>query len=635
MSVKNYPPEEVINPPSLEKKNYEHIILWMLFNNVDCEWSDFLHKPLEIPTSTLSRYLNALKTEGHLTKLSKGLYKITAEGKKRFYDISRTSDKQRKLSYPPEIILKNGREYEHWILWMLYNNMFCKWADFLEEPLSINQSSLSKILNLMMKKGVIKKDENNKEYSITHLGKFEYSKMLEHYDLDKQTILEEESKRIAKITKKTLTFFEKFNVKQKKIQFRFLNNFLKLSYDRVKTILKNEDDYKKILLFLAFNHPFQYPEHISSEVFSKEFKIKENTLTYYIDEIVENNIYPVKFFKLILSPDKNFYFQEDEKLETMIRAICESHIKEFTYLNKLYGMSKSFNIIVDDIIEELCTNLLNEGLKDALKDFIPKYLKYLAYKIEIELELKESYDKLEGIIWQNMTIMFNRKKTKSLERQYKKQLEEIEDAIELDRTNLELYYSKLNVLIYFSNYDEILNYLNEMLLLFPEKEIEISLKKASVLKRMKNVEDGLEIINKLLLKYPDNRELQVYKAYWLQYLNKKEESISLLKDLIQNNPNNGSFHDTHGEILMYFEDYEEAIDHFQKALELAGNEWFANQTYIKLGICYKERGNYEMAIINLNKGKELTEALALEENLKQKWIKMADLFINEIKSSQN
>ena len=193
MSHVNYPPKEIYKPPVMEKKNFEHIILWMLYNNEECEWSNFTQEPLELRLSTLSKYLSLLKGRGYVENISRGHYKITSEGKKRYLELSQAKGKKRSLSYPPTII-KRRRNYDHWILWMVYNNNYCKWADFLAEPLSINQSSLSKNINLLLDKGFIEKEE--KKYRITRSGKLEYSKMLENYDLDKQSILEEESKRI-------------------------------------------------------------------------------------------------------------------------------------------------------------------------------------------------------------------------------------------------------------------------------------------------------------------------------------------------------------------------------------------------------------------------------------------------------
>jgi hypothetical protein len=41
----------------MEKKNFEHIILWMLYNNEVCEWANFTEDPLELRLSTLSKYI--------------------------------------------------------------------------------------------------------------------------------------------------------------------------------------------------------------------------------------------------------------------------------------------------------------------------------------------------------------------------------------------------------------------------------------------------------------------------------------------------------------------------------------------------------------------------------------------------
>ncbi|UCC19573.1 MAG: tetratricopeptide repeat protein [Promethearchaeota archaeon] len=627
MSSINYPPEEIFKTPKFGKKNFEHIILWLLYNNDECQWSDFTEKPLELRLSTLSKYLSMLKGRGYVDNYSRGHYKITPEGKKRFHEISRVRGKKKKLSYPPKVIVRR-RNYDHWILWMVYNNSFCKWSDFLEEPLSINQSSLSKNMNLLLDKGLVIKE--NKEYRITRSGKVEYSRMLQDYDLDRQSILNEESKRIEEITKKTIQFFENYSIKNEDIQFRFLNNILRLDYARVKSMLTNEEDFNKILLFLSINHPNQYPDYISTGDFSNAYGLKNTKLQYYIDEIVENNIYPIRFFKLTVSQDENYYFQSDEPLEIMLRAITEKHITKSTYLNKLFSRSFDLSDILSEVLDSSCRILFNENLRNALKNFLPQYINYLAYKIEEKVELKETYDKLEGIIWQDMIGLFQTQKGDELKDQYEEKIKEIDKEIEENPEKIELYNSKISILLYYEQLDDVLTILDDMLDIFPKNEIDIKMKKASVLRRLRNLEEGLDIIDELLEKYPKNNDLLNYKVYWLQYLNRKEEAIELIQSLVDKFPDNGTYNDTYGEILMYYEEYEHAIEKFLKTIEVASDEWYINQTYIKLGLCYKELQNFDSAIKNFRIGKELTEKSVSDAETKQKWLTIAELFLAEI-----
>jgi tetratricopeptide (TPR) repeat protein len=81
---------------------------------------------------------------------------------------------------------------------------------------------------------------------------------------------------------------------------------------------------------------------------------------------------------------------------------------------------------------------------------------------------------------------------------------------------------------------------------------------------------------------------------------------------------------------MNFEEYEQAIDEFLKAIELDSNEWYINQSYIKLGICYKELGDQESAIKNLTKGKEFTNKCFCDLDTKRNWLTIAELFLAEI-----
>ncbi|MFW9882222.1 MAG: hypothetical protein ACFFG0_54865, partial [Candidatus Thorarchaeota archaeon] len=535
--------------------------------------------------------------------------------------------KERTLSYPPAII-KRRRNYDHWILWMVYNNNYCKWADFLAEPLSINQSSLSKNINLLLDKGFIEKEE--KEYRITRSGKLEYSRILQDYDLDRQSILEEESKRIEEITIKTVKFFNKLNIENEDVQFRVLNNILKLDYTRVEPMLTNEEDFNKILLFISINHPSYYPDYISIEEFSNTYGIKDSKLDYYVDEIIENEIFPIKFFKIFLQPGVHYYFQEKERLEIILRAITEDHITKFTYLNKLFSRTFDISSTINDILEDICKILFHKDLKDGLRKFLPKYINYLAYKIEAKVELKETYDKLEGIIWQDMIDIFQTKSIEELQEDYKVEIKKIDKKIKSNPEEIDFYYSKIRILIYYNQFEDVLSLLDEMLEIFPENELEIKMKKASVLRRMQDVTSGLEIINELIDKYPENIELISYKAYWLQYLDRKEESLNIIQDLVESNPQNGMYHDTYGEILMYFEEYEQAIEEFLKAIDLASNDWYIYQTYIKLGICYKELKDLERTLEYLTMGKNLTEKSSLDAETKQKWISIANLFLLEL-----
>jgi tetratricopeptide (TPR) repeat protein/predicted transcriptional regulator len=392
-----YPPGEILNP-IIGKTDYEYVILWMLNNNEICEWSDFT---AEISESTLSGHLKRLINKAYIEKPEKGKYTITLQGKDRFNELSYDKKSgKRRLKYPPKVILKR-RNYDHWILWMVYNNYSCKWSDFKQEPLLINQTSLSNNLNSLIENGFIARE--NKEYLITADGKTEYFTVLKQYDMDRQSILEQESKRIEEITEKTREFFNRYNIKDDELKFRYLDHMLKLNYSKVKTMLKSEEDFNKILLFLSINHPSQYPKHISPEDFSIKYDIDATTLIYYIREIVDNQFFQIKFFKIEDKEDKIFYFQKGEPIEKILNAIVEKYITKFTYLNKFQeSPTNEIDLLLENIIEDICGNLFNERLKTPLKVFLPEYIKYLAYKIEVEKKLVGSEAKLEGFVWQNI-----------------------------------------------------------------------------------------------------------------------------------------------------------------------------------------------------------------------------------------
>ena len=402
--ITRYPPEEIITPMKINK-DFEYIILWMLYNNEYCTWSDFKSKPVNISPATLSKYLNILISNGYIEKEKKGEYKITSEGRSQYTELQVKDSLETSLNYPPEVITKT-REYDHWILWMLYNNAYCKWSDFLEPPLSINQSSLSKNLNLLLDKEFAEKD--NREYRVTRDGETAYFKMLKKYDLDRQSILDEEIKRVEVITDKVGKFFDKYKIEEDEIRYRFLNMVLRLDYTKVEATLSDEVDFDKILLFLSINHPDNYPNHITTKDFALEYDIKLTTLNFFIEKIVEDKLYAIKFFMLKVDDRTTYYIQAEERLEKMLSVIIEDYIRKFTYLSKFQKKNgdeyvpPDINQLLDDVLKDICSDLFHEDLKPSLRKFLVEYIEHLAYKFETEKSLINHTDKIKGIAFQNV-----------------------------------------------------------------------------------------------------------------------------------------------------------------------------------------------------------------------------------------
>ena len=200
-------------------------------------------------------------------------------------------------------------------------------------------------------------------------------------------------------------------------------------------------------------------------------------LDFWVNEIVESGLYDLRFFKLDISPNKYYYFHFDEKIEKILRAITEEHITANKYLEKFSEVGR-LNSMIDDILDEICEILFHKDFRESLREFLPGYMKYLAFKIGIKKELVETHDKLEGIIWQNMTDIMQSQNSETLESQYKEKIKEIEKEISLTPKNYNLYNSKIRILLYFNQYNEVLMELEKILKLFPEKETDIMIKKA-------------------------------------------------------------------------------------------------------------------------------------------------------------
>lgn len=97
----------------------------------------------------------------------------------------------------------------------------------------------------------------------------------------------------------------------------------------ISTYSKNNEFF---LLWMLLNNEFNT---WSSDNFSKKYGINLPKLNFAIIRIVEDSIYPIKLFKLEIEKDINYFFQVNEKLEKIFRAIVEDHIAKSTYLYDL------------------------------------------------------------------------------------------------------------------------------------------------------------------------------------------------------------------------------------------------------------------------------------------------------------
>ena len=406
--VIKFPSEELLNEFSVNK-DFEYIILWMLYNNDQCKWADFKAHPLEISQASLSKYLKLMIANGQIEKEKKGEYKITPEGRKSYIELQVQDSMEENLIYPPDIITRK-RNYDHVILWMLYNNTTCKWSDFMNEPLSINNSSLSKNLGFLKTSGFIEHDPGSKEYRITKKGEAKYFRVLKQYDLDRQSILEEESKRIEIITDKVSDFFNEYKIESDDIKYRFLNIVLRLDYSQIENTLANENELNKIILYLCLNHPDQYPDYITTKEFSEKYDIKRTTLEFFIEKIVKEQGYQIRFFEFEAGDDKIYYIQAEEKMEKLLSVIVEDYIRKFTYLNKLQKKdiveNSEINDMLDRITDEICIKVFNEHLKPTIRRFLPEFIEHLAYKFESEKSLITQDDKTKGVVYQKFQNVF-------------------------------------------------------------------------------------------------------------------------------------------------------------------------------------------------------------------------------------
>ncbi|MFX1451618.1 MAG: hypothetical protein ACFFCM_12285 [Promethearchaeota archaeon] len=369
----------------------------MLNNNDFCQWRDFTSEPLIFPESTLSNYLRKLIIRELVIKKSivinengtqrnKKIYKITQKGQKRLNEIE--SFEKNNIKFPPNNL--KFFDSKDKILWMLFNNPYCQWRVFLNEPLNINQSTLSNKLNHLRDKNLIKKsfvpELKHAIYKITLEGKKKYFDIFKNYNLDSLTLWFQELKSLGKLNEIINNFFKKFEIENigVKKKFKDIKFFLFLNHSDLKHVFYKEQDLNLTILFFAINYIENYPNYISSEDFCKKYPLKKRNLDYFIGKIVKEKIFQSTYFRLKLSDNIYCYFSEGDNFEKFLNIITTNYIKEKFYefceepynIVEIAGSNARRNIAI-----LVCDKyrLIHKDLELPLSKILGKYINYILW----------------------------------------------------------------------------------------------------------------------------------------------------------------------------------------------------------------------------------------------------------------
>jgi len=409
---------KIIYPKDLEQRNPEfNILLLLSVNKNGCEYSDLLNEKMKISESSVNRYLRKLKRDLYIQKENinpKGegelnVYKITSYGLERL-------EKIKLLEYPPEFPPEEYiTQFEHKekIIYMLNKNSFCVWGNFIDDRLNIPKSTLSdKLKNLRDKEYLEKtilKGVSKPVYRILPKGRKEFIDILKKYKFDPETIRNETIKRIEDISFENKTFFEKYGISDKNIQYQFKKYKLLLNYTDYRKSFRSDKYFNLTLLFLANNHPnHSKRSFLTEEEFCNRFELKKENLKHFLSELLEEELVPFKIFSLKLEDDINLYFHEKEKVGKMLKSVIEDYFEKNVSLLPLEVMDdkeeriSSFTetdlvSIVNLVLEK--HRLFKGTLRKEVLKFLPTYINFLAIKIESkQKKLAREVNKFSGEI---------------------------------------------------------------------------------------------------------------------------------------------------------------------------------------------------------------------------------------------
>ncbi|KKL49221.1 hypothetical protein LCGC14_2317690, partial [marine sediment metagenome] len=300
-----------------------------------------------------------------------------------------------KLENFSKIVVEKDFSSREKILFALYEFGRLKRKDFIDFekrlPYYVTKNTFDRHIRILIEKQLVLREYEGPIhiYSITFSGIMKLKRMLEKLNLDRY-IMEMEEKKLIDLIEEKSEFIKKY-IFDDDIILKFLElvNIIKSDNSRLSD-LKPKLDF--LILYLALNHPQLYPRYIlSEEDFIKKYNIKKWELEYFLEKVIEEDIYYLNFYKISLSvkeKDMNLFFMKNSQVGIIVESTINSHLKNFIYLVLLekiqYNLEthrQAYKQIVSTLIEDY--NLFPEDLRDVLNHFL------------IEIERKTMFDLIE------------------------------------------------------------------------------------------------------------------------------------------------------------------------------------------------------------------------------------------------
>ena len=205
-------------------------------------------------------------------------------------------------------------------------------------------------------------------------------------------------------------------------------------------------------------------------------------------------------------------------------------------------------------------------------------------------------------------------KTKLEECKFQEALNDFNKAIELDPNNAEAYLKRTSAKsILMLDDTDILKDFNKALKLDPNNAkalvgrgiTKVSLRQEE--EAIYNFNKALELLNEAIRLDPNNAEAYSDRARAKIGLKQIDEGLEDLNKAIELNPKDYFSYGYRGAIKAWYKkEYNEAIEDYNKAFELNPNDF---RLYFVRGIAYKDLGEYEKALKDVNTGIKLNDSI--------------------------